>query len=224
MEKETGLKYSEYDETYYAMLIANSDSVGKSRNSNINPVCMATEVKDGTAVYTPLNKSLKNPQFMDFVNFDYNVFVSEKIKTQLDSVIPSINNGKEGPGFFKTPSYLKAGSDYHTYYGLYFPEYKFVDKTHLSLIEGSKGIIYHGDSTDGLYDITYISFKAGTIKKIPEEMRIIFELDFHKLSWKFCLKTIKEKIESCGATGIQFEKSKDRNWYNEEIHKAIKSI
>ena len=103
--------------------------------------------------------------------------------------------------------------NYLVYYNLFFPEYKFVDKTHLQLIEGSEGIIYHHDSTDGLEDIMYISFKAGMIKKIPEEKRIIFQLDFHALDWLFCLRHIKEKIESCGANGIQFEKSKDRNWH-----------
>ena len=44
------------------------------------------------------------------------------------------------------------------------------------------------------------------MKKMPENLRIIFELDFHKLGWIFCTKEIKEKIESAGAAGIQFEK------------------
>jgi hypothetical protein len=68
------------------------------------------------------------------------------------------------------------------------------------------------DGATGLHKIKNIVLKASAVKKVPEEMRLIFRMDFHKIGWLFCLKDIKEKIESAGATGIRFEKSKDMDW------------
>ena len=124
MAIENNLKCAEFDENYYAMLIDNSMPPGKKlRDHKTNPVCWATGTKDTITAYTPRNKELKNYQFMDFVYFDYNVFVSEKIKTRLEGIIPLIDSGAEGPGFFKDPVYLKTEEEYLSYYGLFFPQW-----------------------------------------------------------------------------------------------------
>jgi hypothetical protein len=208
MAKETGIKYSEYDEDYFAMIIANPYIDGM----NINPVCSFPKSYNGHSLYEPKDETLKNVQFMDFLIHDHGLYVSENIKKQLDDIFPTkekVDIANIEPMFFDTTTYFKSGDEYKKYFYLYCPRYKFMDKSKLSNIHE------YPDSTEGLETITYIVLKASAIKKVPEQSRTIFEMDFHSVGWLFCLKNIKEKIESTGANGIQFEKSKDRNWYQE---------
>lgn len=219
---ETGLKYSEYDEDYYAILLES----GKEGNAIINPRVGATGEKDGLMVWTPFQPIYKNHKefcFTDILRGGYrHMFVSERVREELGDAIPEWKKGIKGPAF-TAKCYLKNGDNYLPYYSLQLPDYKFIDKDHLKLIEGSKGIIYHGDSTSGLEDIVYHSFRPGVMAKMPEMERIVFEVDFHGLGWWFCHKSIKEKLEATGATGVKFVRSMDMNWweYNEPARRAL---
>lgn len=209
---ETGLKYSEYDEDYYAILLES----GQDGNVIVNPTVGATGEKDGLLVWTPFGPIYKNHKefrFTDILRGGYrHMFVSERVRMQLGDVIPEWEKGIKGPALGRK-CYLMAGDDYLPYYSLQLPAYKFIDKDHLKLTENSKGIIYHGDSTSGLEDIVYHSFKAGMMMKMPETERTVFEIDFHSLGWWFCHKSIKEKLEAAEATGVKFVRSMDMNWW-----------
>ena len=220
---ETGLKYSEYDEDYYALL----HESGKEGNVIVNPRVGATmEQKDGLRVYTPFKpiyKEHKEFRFLDILREGYrHMLVSERVRKELGNMIPEWEKGMKGPAFSEK-CYLKAGEEYLPYYSLYLPDYKFIDKSRLKLIDNSKGIVYHGDSTSGLDDIVYHSFRPGVMAKTPEAERTIFEIDFHGLGWWFCLKSIKDKLEAAGATGVKFVRSMDMNWweYNEPARRAL---
>ena len=219
---ETGLKYSEYDEDYYAVLLEG----GKEGNVIVNPRVGQTEEKDELPVLTPFEpiyKDHKEFRFTDILRARYHhMLVSESVREALEGSIPEWGNGIKGPTL-ASKCYLKAGGEYLPYYNLYLPAYKFIDKNHLKLIDGSKGIIYHGDMTDGLDDIVYHSFRSAMMAKVPEAERTLFEVDFHGLGWWFCHKNIKEKLESAGATGVRFVRSMDMNWweYNEPARRAL---
>jgi len=219
---ETGLKYSEYDEDYYAILLEK----GKEGNIIINPKVGATDKKDGLLVWTPFKPIYKNHKefrFTDIVCGGYqHMFVSERVRNELGDTIPEWRQGIKGPAF-TGKCYLKAVDDYLPYYSLQLPAYKFIDKSHLKIIDGSKGIIYQGDSTDGLEDIVYHSFRQGVMAKMPETERTLFEVDFHSLGWWFCHKGIMEKLEAAGATGVKFVRSMDMNWWehNEPARRAL---
>lgn len=182
---------------------------------------------DNSTVCVPMPQiygKFKQFRFLDFTPSSLGgIYVSEDVKKQLDEVIPTAGTTSAGPVFAKNKVYLKAGGEHYPYYELFIPSCKFIDKNHVELLEGSKGIVYHGDCTDGLEDIVRHSFKAGTMKKMPEEARTIFKEDFHKVGWRFCLKRIKEKIEATGATGIEFVMSKDINW-DEQSEKELSNI
>jgi len=221
---ETGLKYSEYDEDYYAILLES----GKEGNVIVNPRVGATwEKKDDLMVWTPFEPIYKNHKefrFTDIFRGGYrHMFVSERVRKELGDIVPEWEKGIKGP-VFTGKCYLKVGDSYLPYYSLHLPDYKFIDKNHLKLIDGSKGIICHHDSTDGLEDIVYHSFRPGVMAKMPEMERTIFEVDFHGLGWWFCHKNIKEKLKATEATGVTFVRSMDMNWweYNEPVRQALK--
>ena len=220
--RETGLKYSEYDEDYYVILLES----GKEGNMIVNPRVGATETKDDLLVWTPFKPIYKNHKefcFTDILRAGYHhMLVSERVRKELGDAFPEWEKGIKGPAF-TGKCYLKVGDEHLPYYNLHLPAYKFIDKGHLKLIDGSKGIVYHGDSTSGLEDIVYHSFRPGVMAKMPEMERTIFEVDFHGLGWWFCHKSIKEKLEATGATGMKFVRSMDMNWweYNEPTRRAL---
>ncbi|MDR2912011.1 MAG: hypothetical protein LBV38_01735 [Alistipes sp.] len=209
---ETGLKYSEYDEDYYAMLIER----GLDGDVIVNPGIGATGEKDDLIVWTPhkqIYKDHKEFRFTDiFRERSGSMFISERVREALTDAIPQWVKGIKGPSI-GGECYVDTGKELLTYYYLSVPAYKFIDKDHLKLIEGSKGIVYHGDSTSGLEDIAYLSFRSGVMAKTPEAERLIFEIDFHALGWWFCHKSIKERLEAAGATGLKFVRSMDMNWH-----------
>lgn len=219
---ETGLKYSEYDEDYYAMLLER----GKEGNTIINPRVAATGQKDGLLVWEPFGPvygNHKDFRYTDILREGYgHMLVCERVRQELGDAIPEWSKGIKGPAF-GSKSYLKDGEKYLPYYSLRIPAYKFIDKAHLKLTDGSKGIVYHGDSTSGLEDIMYHSFRSGVMAKMPEAERTVFEVDFHALGWWFCHKSIKDKLEAAGATGVKFVRSMDMNWweYNEPGRRAL---
>ena len=198
------IKYSEFDENYYAMVIANPYIDGM----HINPICSFMQIYNEHSMYEPKDKSLKDVQFMDFLWEGYTFYISEKIKKQLDEFIPTRKNAVDYKGtmFFDSIVYFKTGEVYNPYYALYTPKFKFIEKKYLPNIDEQH------DGTTGLEKITNIVLKPSAIKKVPEEMRTVFRMDFHKVKWLFCLEHIKDKIESANATGIKLVKSKDMDW------------
>ena len=198
---EIEYKFSEYDEIYYAVIFVNY----LYGNKDINPLSSPTGTKDGLLVYEPMKKNeLGNPKYLDFVTNSIYFYVSEKIRNKIADIFPEIEGA---PVLSKEPcAYFKAGDIYELYYGLVLPKYKFIDKKYLPEIKA------YPDSTSGMETIEKIVLKTGAVKKVPEELRTMFQLDFHKVKWYFCLKNIKEKIESTGATGIKFIQSKEMNY------------
>ena len=166
----------------------------------------------------------KEFRFTELLRAGYrHLFVSERVRLLLGDAIPVWKEDIKGPRFSLEKCYLKAGDDYLPCYSLRLPAYKFIDKEHLKLIDGSKGIVYRGDSTDGLDEIVYHSFRPGVMAKMPEAERTVFEVDFHSLGWWFCHKSIKKKLEAAGASGVTFIRSMDMNWwaYNEPARRAL---
>jgi hypothetical protein len=204
MESETGWKYSDFDENYYAMVIANPHIDGM----NINPICTWPLSDNGRIYFEPKDKNLKDAEFLDFLINNHDLYVSERIKKELDDFLPTRADAREykGPMFFDRALYFKTEKTFEPYYQMYIPRYKFIEKKYLP------GIDEQHDATTGLEKITNIVLKPSAIKKVPEELRSVFEMDFHSTGWRFCLENIKEKIEAAGATGIKCVKSKDMDW------------
>jgi hypothetical protein len=123
---ETAIKHSEFDENYFAMIVANPYIDGL----NINPICSFPQSYNGRTLYTPKDENLKNAHFLDFLINNHSLYVRERIKNKLDEAIPTKENarGYGGTMFFEGGTYYKSEDKYDLYYEIYTPMYKFLEK------------------------------------------------------------------------------------------------
>jgi hypothetical protein len=233
MAIETGYTYSEFDENYYYMAVTDElsefDEKGKYKKNtdNKNPdLTLVGRYDDPKLLCQPMTTKKVKAIYLDFMLAPLSKFrllVSERVKEQLDDIfqtIDELDDRNTRPVFWSKQYIVKQRyeefGDPCVYYALHFPRYKFIDLAQIPEIKE-----HHHGEIKSFGDLKYIVLDARAIKAVPEEKRQVFSMDWIKLFWKFCTKDIKDKIESTGATGIKFIKSRDKNFemeFKERTH------